>query len=394
MDLRPRITKAQGEFLNSKAKVTSYEGGLGAGKTRILCAKAIQKALLGRIFLLVSFSYTALTDTVFKTLIDLLETDYKGLPYKKTASTGKMNVFIGKGEIRLRTGIDPDKLRGPNVHDWGIDEAREFKDDYIYKVLIGRARIDEYAQGFIASTTKGRNWVYELGKRPDSKVIRQTTFDNPFLPESYKNFLKQEYSGKFAQQELYADIVDMGAGVIDPNWFKVIPIFKPLNAVRFWDLAVSTKTHADYTAGALCSFNDNFIIHNINRMKKEWPDVKKEIVKTAHKDGVNVTIYIEESGQQLGFIQELRRLPELRQFTVKSLRPDKDKFTRALPWASRAESGNVHLCYGGWIEQFKEECSSFSADDSHIHDDQVDAVSGAYEALNKNVGYKVHKVRI
>lgn len=394
VELRPKITEAQSDFLNSTAKVTSYEGGLGAGKTRILCAKAIQKALQKRLFLLVSFSYTALNDTVLRTLTDLLETDYKGISYSVTRSTGKMNVKVKDGEIWLRTGKDPDKLRGPNVHDWGLDEAREFKDEYIYKMLIGRARIDDSAQGFIASTTKGRNWVYELGQKPNTKVVRQTTFDNPFLPQSYKDFLRQEYSGKFAQQELYADIVDMGAGVLDPNWFGRIPRIKPKQGVRFWDLAVSTKTAADFTAGALCSFENFFVIHHINRIKKEWPDVKKEIIKTAEQDGRNVAIYIEEAGQQLGFIQELRRTPELRNYTVKAMKPDKDKFTRVMPWASRAEGGSVKICDGFWNRDFLDECASFSADDSHLHDDQVDAVSGAYRALNKNVGYKIHKVRI
>ena len=76
------------------------------------------------------------------------------------------------------------------------------------------------------------------------------------------------------------------------------------------------------------------------------------------------------------------------------MKPDKDKFTRVMPWASRAEGGNVKICEGSWNREFLDECASFSGDDSHLHDDQVDAVSGAYLALNKKTSYKVHKVRI
>jgi hypothetical protein len=65
-------------------------------------------------------------------------------------------------------------------------------------------------------------------------------------------------------------------------------------------------------------------------------------------------------------------------FVVKAIRPTGDKMTRALPWASAAEAGNVKLVRGDWNKAFLDEVSMFPVG---AHDDQIDAVSGAYHTL-------------
>lgn len=380
------ITHAQGRFVTGKSRLTIFKGGIGAGKTLVLCLVAIAKARAGRTFLLVSFSYPTLRDVCLKTLLELLY----DLKIVYTLNRSEMWIKIGNGEILLRSGDMPDRLRGINCHDWGIDEAREFKTREIYDILLGRYRKSEDGQGYIATTTKGKNWVYTLEGNTNTEVITQTTFDNPFLPQSYKDNLKEQYTTKFAMQELYAEIVEMGAGIIDPNWFKLIDPRAYTDAVRFWDLAVSIKTYADFSSGALVSIDEknDLYINDIKRLKVEYPDLREHIIKTAHEDGRKVIIGVEEAGQQLGFIQDLLREPRLNGFQIKALRPEGDKLNRAMPWASRAESGKVYICRGLWNKPFLEECSEFSADNSHQHDDQIDSVSGAYAVLNKNTTAK------
>ena len=392
MEVESNVTVPQREFLESKAEFTLFKGGIGAGKTRILCTKAILKAgKEGRRFLLTSFSYPTLRDVCLETTLELLYDTFK-IPFKLNRS--EMTVRIGKGNILLRSADQPDRLRGINCDDWGIDEARQFKDRSVFDILIGRARKTKDAQGYISTTTKGRNWVYHL--EDQMKVIKQSTLENPFLPDTYKDRLLKQYSSKFARQEIYADIVDMGAGVIESEWFKVTKYIEPKEGVRFWDLAVSIKTQADYSAGALCSVTDDerLIIHDIKRQKIEYPDLRKLIIQTAHEDGRHVIIGVEEAGQQLGFIQDLIRCPELRGYTIKPIKPEGDKLNRAMPWASRAEMGRVSICEGTWNKDFLEECSAFSADDTHDHDDQIDAVSGAYNALANVQNYYVWRARI
>jgi predicted phage terminase large subunit-like protein len=54
---------------------------------------------------------------------------------------------------------------------------------------------------------------------------------------------------------------------------------------------------------------------------------------------------------------------------------------RALPVASRAESGNVKLVDGAWVKEWLDEATVFP---HGAHDDQVDAVSGAVQMIGEH----------
>jgi len=55
---------------------------------------------------------------------------------------------------------------------------------------------------------------------------------------------------------------------------------------------------------------------------------------------------------------------------------------RANPVSSQAEAGNVKLVRGKWINDFLDEAELFPYG---AHDDQVDAVSGAFEMLTRRI---------
>jgi len=57
------------------------------------------------------------------------------------------------------------------------------------------------------------------------------------------------------------------------------------------------------------------------------------------------------------------------------------KEIRANPLSAAAEAGNVLLLRGAWISEFLDEAESFP---TGLHDDQVDAVSGAMAMLTTN----------
>jgi len=335
----------------------------------------------------VSFSYPMLRDVVLHTLKEeLYNFGLENSKHFLINKTDKSIIFRHNGaEIMLRSGDKPDSLRGLNIHDFAIDEAREFKTREIFDVMLGRIRGAEDSQWYISTTTRGHDWVDELTKNKDVTVIKQTTFDNPFLPESYIRELQEQYTTEYARQELYAEIVELGAGVIKASWFNVIGYNKPIEGVRFWDLAVSIKTAADYSAGALCYMRgDRLNIVHIHHCKVEYPELRKRIIQYAQNDGKSVIIGLEEAGQQRGFIDDLTKCPELAGYTIRAVKPHGDKFNRAMPWASRAELGNVDICSGAWNKGFFDECNAFTADDTHTHDDQIDAVSGAYSILTTN----------
>ena len=77
---------------------------------------------------------------------------------------------------------------------------------------------------------------------------------------------------------------------------------------------------------------------------------------------------------------ELMREPQLVGTSLKSIRVDKDKVSRALPVASRAEQGLVKLVRGTWIADFLDEATAFP---NGSHDDQIDSISGAFGMLKE-----------
>jgi predicted phage terminase large subunit-like protein len=379
-----KISQAQSLYLQSAKRGAIFQGGIGSGKTWVLCLWAVLRCMKGRRVCLVSFSYPTLRDVVLDVLIHVLQAMGYEPDKDYFVNRSDMVVRLWDNEILLRSGDRPDSLRGLNCHDIGIDEAREFPDDSLFLILIGRIRNDETGQWRIATTSAGHNWVWQLSQDKEKvQLIIQNTFSSPFLAQSTKNELRARYTGAFARQELYADICDFGAGVIVPGWFKIVnpPVHAPeTKIVRYWDLAVSTKTAADESSGAKCSLEkDRFVIWDIQHGRLAYPDLRRVIVACAQEDGPECIIAVEEAGQQLGFIDDLRTIPELREYKIQAEKPHGDKFNRAIPWASRAEAGWVDMVRGEWNRPFMDQCEQFTANDTHAHDDMIDSVSGAYQ---------------
>lgn len=145
--------------------------------------------------------------------------------------------------------------------------------------------------------------------------------------------------------------------------------------VRYWDLAASTKTTADYTCSVAVGVDDenaDVYLRDAVRGRWEWPDAKR-IIKQTMLAEPKVEHVIEEAMHGLAAIQELRRDPDLLGISLRGVHVDKDKLTRALPWSARAEAGKVYVLAGPWVNGFLDEVCSFPL---AAHDDQVDSVSG------------------
>jgi len=213
------LTPAQHKFLQCNERAALFIGGIGSSKTYGLCLWATTRAMQGRRVCLVSFSYRTLIDVIQHTLQEILiktglivNSDYQFV-------AGEMKFKIWGGEIMLRSGDNPDSLRGLNLDDFGIDEASNFKNDELFKIMLGRIRNSEDGQWRIATTPKGRNWIYVLSQQ--YLVFGQSTFDNCFLPQSYLNEVNKYYKGTYARQELYGEFVQFTEGRIMPPFTEI-----------------------------------------------------------------------------------------------------------------------------------------------------------------------------
>lgn len=151
--------------------------------------------------------------------------------------------------------------------------------------------------------------------------------------------------------------------------------------VRFWDLALSSKTTADYTVGLEMGMTSTgrLVILDVIRKQLEWDDVEPMIAHQAVLDGRGVHQGVETAFYQTRAVTKLLRRPELHDFIIRGVKPDADKFTRALPFAARVGEGMVDVLNRSWTQALIEEMCSFPYG---VNDDQVDGGSGAYLMLD------------
>lgn len=154
--------------------------------------------------------------------------------------------------------------------------------------------------------------------------------------------------------------------------------------VRFWDLAMSSKTTADYNVGgllALCS-DGSVVVEDVDRAQRDWGEVEPHISEKALEDGTGVEQAIEMAFYQSSAVKALLSRPELHNHIINGVRVHTDKYTRALPFAARVEADKVFLLRRSWNQAFIDELCAFPLG---RNDDQVDVCSGAYERLGKPV---------
>lgn len=172
-----------------------------------------------------------------------------------------------------------------------------------------------------------------------------------------------------------------GGGLFDTTKIQVYeypPECKKI--VRFYDLAVTAKSSSDYTAGVKLGVTDDerFIILDVYRAQKEFPEVHEAIVQNALIDDKSVRIRLEAEKAGIIGLDYLLRDKRMRPFTIDKKPPQGDKYTRALPFASRVDAGRVGIVRAAWNRAYLDELAAFPGG---THDDMVDATSGAYDML-------------
>lgn len=153
-----------------------------------------------------------------------------------------------------------------------------------------------------------------------------------------------------------------------------------VSKARFWDLAMSSKTQADYSVGVMIGEGTDgaFYVLDVTRKQIDWGDVVTWMANTMLADGPNVLQGIEQQGYMSRAIQDLNRDGRLHNHTILGYPKDTDKLTNALPLSAKAAAGMLKVARAHWTEPFIEELCAFP---QGAHDDQVDAASGAYHML-------------
>lgn len=219
-------------------------------------------------------------------------------------------------------------------------------------------------------------------KRRPGTALCPARYDETKLAEIQRKLGAYSFAALYQQRPTPRE-----GGLFKREWFGrdqfIAKAPDGLRWCRGYDLAVSTKTSADYTASFRCAFTrtGDLIIDGGFRKKIEFPEQLRYVVKRM-VDERNTRHGVEKALHGQALVQALRRIPAVRGIPLKEIRPDNDKFTRALGWAELAEAGKVYLVTAPWNNDFLDEVFAFSGN-GDLHDDQVDAVSIAVNMLAK-----------
>lgn len=242
----------------------------------------------------------------------------------------------------------------------------------------------------------------EVGaSHPDARsrtFIPARVSDNPYLANTdyERNLRLLQLVERLRLLEGDWDVMAIAGNVFKREWFGLVDVVSVhARRCRFWELAATEKKATgddpDFTAGArLAELNGIFTIEHMIKVRARWLGVKQLIAQTAQLDGRKVMVGIEQepgaSGKAL--VSEIIRMPELSGYTVRAYRPREDKLTRANPWSAQAEAGNMKILRGNWdIEGLLNSLAGFP---DWPHDDEVDALSGAYCLLSRRRRRRVH----
>lgn len=218
----------------------------------------------------------------------------------------------------------------------------------------------------------------ELGER-----LWPERFSENSIAEYKRRLGSNGYAGQYQQRPTPA-----GGGMFKKEWFTAVKA-APAKAtrVRYWDRASTKETPGkdpDWTVGVKMArdFDGISYIEDIVRFRGSSLEVEKAIINTASLDGYMCEVGLEQDPGQAGVADVDNLTRKLNGYNVRTYRVTKAKELRASPFSAQCEAGNVKLINGPWVEDFLKELEVFPMGE---HDDQVDAASGAFNALNEEI---------
>lgn len=382
-------TPKQAQFLSLECQEAFYGGAAGGGKSEALLMAALQYVdRPGYAALLLRRTYADLS--LPGALMDRANDWLRGTD-ARWKDTEKTWLFPSGATLTfgyLENEAHKYRYQGSELAFVGFDELTQFTETqyrYLFSRLRQKADLGVPARMRAASNPGGvgHDWVRQRflveGEAAGRVFVPAALDDNPHVDrEGYRQSLAQLDPVTRAQLLSGDWEVVPNDGLFRREWFTRVEDAAPagLRWARYWDLAASVKTSADYTASAAVAFDASgtLWIRDVIRGRWEWPDARKIIVAAMLAEPATVTA-IEEAMHGLAALQELRRMPTLAHVPLRGIQVEKDKWSRALPWATRAEAGKVALVRGAWIGAFLDEAVQFKGD-GKTHDDQVDSVSG------------------
>lgn len=363
-----------------------YLAGRGAGKTRTAAEwLAFQASSNPRTrWAIAAPTYSDVRDTCAEGqsgIVQILR-EY-GTLKDYNRSIGEL--FLTNGSrIKLFSGEEPDRFRGPQFHGGWFDELAAFKYPDAWDQYQFGLRLGDFPQTIVTTTPRPTKLIKDLIAREGVRVVRGSTFDNAKnLAPSALVELKARYENtRLGRQELYGEILDNVEGAL---WSREMiegarvteapPLVRVVVAI---DPAVTSNSTSDET-GIVCagvsSAGEYYILDDksLRASPDQWA---RQAVNLYHEYKADKIVAETNNGGDM-VIMLLKQVDA--SIATKKVTATRGKQLRAEPISSLYEQGKVH--HIGYFPELETQMCEWTPL-SNESPDRLDALVWALTELN------------
>ena len=216
-DWQYRALPAQRAFHRDlTARFKGFSGPIGSGKSFALVYEALLLSRMnpGLLGLVGAPTYRMLEDATQRTFFEVLATE--NIDYSFHKQENRVRLAATGSEIIFRSMENPDRLRGPNLAWFALDELTYTREE-AWKCMVGRLRHPRARRlcGCAVWTPRGFDWVYEqfVARRAgDCRLIQSPAGENVHLPKDFYDGLRDVYAERFFRQEVQGEYLDVFGG--------------------------------------------------------------------------------------------------------------------------------------------------------------------------------------
>lgn len=293
---------------------------------------------------------------------------------------GKMRPGFG-GAIIIDDPHKADEARSDtmrkNVIEWFGNTLESRKNGPDTPIILIMQRLHEAdLAGFLLAGGNGEKWEHlcipAINEDGTALWPAKHTIEQLRIMEQANPYV---FAGQYGQRP-----APLAGGEFKPGKIEIIDAAPAgMRLVRGWDLA-GTKDGGDWTAGGLLGVTPDgrYVIGGMERVRESPEGVEAIMRATATHDGSLTTVAIPQDPGQAGKSQVRALTRLLSGYPVSSKPVTGDKVQRARPFAAQMNVGNVLMVRGPWNDALIEEMRNFP---NGTHDDQVDALSTAFDEL-------------
>jgi len=363
-----------------------FLAGRGAGKTRTAAEWLAWKAISneGTRWAIVAPTHADARDTCVEGESGILNI-LKEFGVLKDYNRSISEIFLtNRSRIKLFSGEEPDRLRGPQFHGGWFDELAAFKRPDAWDQYQFGARLGQHPQTIVTTTPRPTKLIKDLVDRKGVHVVRGSTFDNAKnLAPSALAELKLRYENtRLGRQELYGEILDTVEGALWTREMieraRVTDIPPLIRIVVAIDPAVTNNANSDETgivAAGITSDNHYYVLSD--KSLKASPDAwARQAVNLYHDLGADKIIAETNNG---GDMVTLLIKQVDHSAPVKKVTATRGKQLRAEPISSLYEQGRVH--HHGYFAELETQMCEWTPVSSESPD-RLDALVWAITELN------------